>query len=134
MEIFWKLLLLACILLPVCYTLYYFGILGTRVTASWFLAGISLPTRWEGSTAGTSGFIRRRFAVFRKYRQLSVETETNSGAIECEVKGPDGSILTPVSGAYSLDAAYLLDISQYKYGTVTLRMKRFNGRFCITLQ
>ena len=127
-------LMLAVILIPLFYALYYFGILGTRVTASWFCADISLPTRWEGSHGGTSGFMRRRFAVFKKYRQLSVETETNSGTIECEVKGPDGSLLSPASGAYGRNASYLVDVSQYKRCTITLRMKHFNGRFRIILQ
>lgn len=134
MQPLWTALTIACILAPLFYALYYFGILGTRVTASWFRADISLPTRWEGSHAGTSGYMRRRFAVFKKYRQLSVETETNSGTIECEVNGPDGSTLSPVSGSYGRNASYLVDVSRYKHCTVTLRMKQFNGQFRITLQ
>ena len=134
MDHFWKLLIIACILLPLVYALYYFGIIGTRVTASWFHSEISLPTRWEGSSAGTSGYMRRRFAKFRKYQQLSIETETSLGAIECEVNGSDGSALPPVSASYGQDVSSLVDVSQYKHCTVTLRMKQFHGRFRITLQ
>lgn len=68
MDIFWKLLIIACILVPSVYALYYFGFLVTRVTASWFRADLSPPARWEGQHAGTSGFIRRNFATFKKYQ------------------------------------------------------------------
>lgn len=134
LGIFWKLLILACVLTPLIYALYYFGFLITRAGVSWFRADLSLPTRWEGSTGGTTGFMRRNFAVFRKYRKLSIKTETNSGAIECEVRGPDGSPLSPASGFYGRDASFLIDVSAYKRCTVTLRMEQFHGRFCITLQ
>ena len=130
----WAVLIAACVLLPLIYALYYFGLLITRVTASWFHGDVSLPTRWEGSILGTTGFMRRNFAVFQRYQHLSVETETNSGAIECEVKGPDGSLLSPVSGSYGRDASYLIDVSQYRRCSVTLKMERFDGHFRITLQ
>ena len=134
MKYLWTVLVIACILLPLIYALYYFGILVTRATASWFRADLSLPARWEGSTVGTTGLMRRNFAVFRRYRQLSIETETNSGTIECEVRGPDGSILPLVSGSYGRDASFLIDVSQHRRCTVTLKMKQFNGRYRITLQ
>ena len=130
----WAVLIAACVLLPLIYALYYFGILITRVTASWFHGDVSLPTRWEGSILGTTGFMRRNFAVFQRYQHLSVETETSSGAIECEVKGPDGSLLSPVSGSYGRDASFLIDVSQYRRCTVTIKMEQFNGRYRITLQ
>ena len=134
MKYLWTVLVIACILLPLIYGLYYFGILVTRVTASWLRADLSLPTRWEGSTLGTTGLMRRNFAVFRQYRQLSIETEANSGSIECAVRGPDGSLLSPVSGSFGRDTSCLIDVSQYRRCTVTLKMEQFNGRFCITLQ
>lgn len=124
MDIFRTLLTLACILLPLFYALYYFGILVTKAGISLFRADISLPARWEGNTTETTGFMRRNFAVFKKRRQLSIETETNSGAIECEVKGPDGSTLPPVSGTYGRDASFLIDVSPYRRCTVTLRMRQ----------
>ena len=130
----WTFLILACVLLPLFYFLYYFGILVTRATASWFRAELSLPTRWEGSTLGTTGFMRRNFAVFRRCQYLFIETETSSGSIECEVKGSDGSILSPVSGSYGRDASFRIDVSQYRRFAVTLKMKQFNGRFRVTLQ
>lgn len=130
----WTVLVMACILLPLIYALYYFGILVTRATASWLHADLSLPTRWEGSTLGTTGLMRRNFAVFRQYRQLSIETETNSGVIECEVRGPDGSLLSPASGFFGRDASCLIDVSQYRRCAVTLKMEQFNGRYRITLQ
>ena len=130
----WTVLVIACILLPLLYVLYYFGILVTRATASWLRTDLSLPTRWEGRTLGTTGFMRRNFVVFRQYQQLSIETETDSGAIQCEARGPDGALLSPVSGAYGRDASYLIDVSQYRRCAVTLKMDQFNGRFRITLQ
>ena len=134
MKYLWTVLVIACILPPLFYILYYFGFLVTRATVSRIRAELSLPARWEGSTLGTTGFMRRNFAVFRRYRQLSIETETNSGAIECEVKGPDGSLLSPVSGSYGRDTSFLIDVSQYRRCTVTLKMEQFNGRYRVTLQ
>ena len=130
----WTVLTTACVLLPLVYVLYYFGILVTQATASWFRADISLPTRWEGRTLGTTGLMRRNFSVFRRYQQLSIETETNSGAIECEVRGPDGSLLSPASGSYGRDASFLIDVSQYRRCAVTLKMRQFDGHFRVTLQ
>lgn len=134
MKYLWRALIIACILLPLIYALNYFGILVTRVTASWFRADLSLPTRWEGRTLGTTGLIRRNFFVFKQYQQLSVETETDSGAVECEVRGPDSSLLSPVSGTYGRNASLLIDVSRYRRCAVTLKMERFSGRFRITLQ
>ena len=134
MKYLWTVLVIACGLLPLLYALNYFGILVTKAAASWFHAGLSLPTRWEGRTLGTTGLMRRNFAVFRQYKQLSIETETDSGAIECEVRGPDGSLLPPVSGSYGRDASFFIDVSQYNRCAVTLKMERFDGRFRVTLQ
>ena len=134
MKYLWTVLVIACILLPLVYALYYFGILVTRATASWLRADLSLPTRWEGSTLGTTGFMRRNFAVFKQYKQLSIETATNSGAIECEVRGPDGSLLSPVSGSFGRDTSCLIDVSQYRHCAVTLKMEQFAGHFRVTLQ
>ena len=134
MKYLWTFLIIACILLPLLYVLYYFGILVTRATASLFHAGLSLPTRWEGRTLGTSGLMRRNFAVFKRHQHLSIETETDSGSIECEVRGPDGSLLSPASGSFGRDASYLIDVNQYRRCAVTLKMDQFNGRFRITLQ
>ena len=131
---FWTVLVIACILFPLIYVLNYFGILVTRATASWLRTDISLPTRWEGSTLGTTGLMRRNFAVLQRYRQLSIETETSSGAIEFEVRGPDGSLLSPASGSYGRDAAFLVDVSRYRRCAVTLKMEQFAGHFRITLQ
>ena len=134
MKSLWIVLVIVCILLPLIYALYYYGILITRVTASWFRSDVSLPTRWEGNILGTTGFMSRNFAVFKRCQQLSIETETNSGVIECEVRGPDGARLSPASGSYGRDASYLIDVSQYRRCAVTLKMKQFNGRFRITLE
>ena len=134
MKYLWTVLVLACVLVPLIYALYYFGILVTRATASWFRADLSLPTRWEGNTLGTTGLMRRNFAVFQQYQQLSIETETNSGAIDCEVKGPDGALLSPASGSYGRDVSFLIDVSRYRRCSVTLKMEQFCGRFRITLQ
>lgn len=130
----WTFLIVACILPPLFYALYYFGFLVTRATVSRIRADLSLPTRWEGSTLGTTGMMRRNFVVFKQYQQLSIETETNSGAIECEVRGPDGSFLSPASGSYGRGASFLVDVSQYRRCAVTLKMEQFAGHFRITLQ
>ena len=121
-------------LIPLFYVLYYFGILVTRATASWFRADLSLPTRWEGKSAGTTGLMRRNFAVFRKYSALAVEYETSSGSIQVEVKAPDGSVLSPASGVYGQEGSILIDVSQLRRCAVTLRMERFQGSFRIALQ
>ena len=134
LDIFWKLLIAVCILLPLFYTLYYFGILVTSATASWFRVGISLPARWEGTSAGTSGFMRRNFVVFKKHQQLSIKIETDSGALAFEVKAPDGSTLSPVSSTSGRSALALIDVRQCKRCTITLNMKQFHGKFHINLQ
>lgn len=121
-------------LIPLFYALYYFGIMGTRVTANWFLADLSLPTRWEGKSAGTTGLMRRNFAVFKKYSVLAVEYETTSGSIQVEVHSPDGSILSPASGSYGRDGSIRIDVSRLKRCSVTLRMEQFYGSFRIALQ
>ena len=134
MRYLWTVLIIACVLPPLLYALYYFGILVTRATASMFRAELSFPARWEGRTVGTTGFMRRNFAVFQRYQHISIETETDSGTIECEVREPDGSLLPPASGSYGRDASFLIDVSQYRRCTVTLKMEQFNGRYRITLQ
>lgn len=121
-------------MIPLFYALYYFGILVSRVTASWFLASLSLPTRWEGKSAGTSGLMRRNFAVFQKYSALAVEYETTSGSILAEVRGPDGAVLSPVSGVYGRDTSVLIDVGGLKRCSVTLKMEHFKGQFHIALQ
>lgn len=126
--------MLAVILVPLFYALYYFGILVTRAGASWFRADISLPARWEGKHAGSSGFMRRNFVVFKRYSTLFVEAETASGALNFEVKAPDGSLLSPASGAYGRDVRVLFDVGQFRRCSVTLQMKQFHGHFRITLQ
>ena len=130
----WTVLIIAGILLPLLYALNYSGILVTRATASMFRAELSFPTSWEGRTVGTTGFMRRNFAVFQRYQHISIETETDSGVIECEVREPDNSLISSVSGSYGRDAAFLIDVSQYRRCTVTLKMEQFNGRYRITLQ
>ena len=134
MKYLWTFLIIACVLPPLFYALYYFGFLVTRATASWLRADLSLPARWEGSTLGTTGLMRRNFAVFRRYQYLSIETETDSGSIECEVMGPDGSLLSPASGSYGRDASFLIDVSQFRRCSVTLKLEQFNGRYRVTLQ
>lgn len=134
MKYLWTVPVIACVLLPSIYALYYYGILVTRATASMFRAELSLPARWEGSALGTTGLMRRNFVVFQRRRHLLVETETNSGSIECEIRGPDGSLLSPVSGSYGRDASFLIDVSRFRRCAVTLKMQQFGGRFRITLQ
>ena len=51
-----------------------------------------------------------------------------------EVKGPDGSALSPASGSYEQDASLLFDVGRFKCCTVTLRMDHFSGKFRIALQ
>jgi len=134
MKYLWIFLFFACIPVPLLYTLYYFGILIIKATATWFSAGLSLPTCWEGYSTETSGFMRRNFAVFKKYHTLTIEVETNSGTLDCVVKGPDGSILSPASGSYGRDASVFIDVSRLKRCFVTLQMNHFNGKFRIALQ
>lgn len=134
MGILWKLLIIPCILVLVIYALYYFGILVIRTGASWFRADISLPTRWEGKSAGTTGFQQRNFVFFRSCSALSIDIETVSGTLEFEVKAPDGSPLSPASGVFGRDVRVLFDIEPYNRCTVALKMLQFNGHFRVTLQ
>lgn len=126
-------ILLLC-LIPLFYALYYFGFLVTRATASWFRADLSLPTRWEGKSAGTTGLMRRNFVVFKRYSKLSIEIEAASGAMDFEVRGPDGSTLPPDSGTYGQSTSVRLDLSGVRRCSVTLRMEQFHGSFHISLQ
>lgn len=127
-------LILALILIPLCYALYCFGFFVPRAGFSIFRASCSLPTRWEGKFWDTSGCMHRNFVVFRKYSKLVIAFEATSGTIEFEVKGPDGSSLSPASGAWSRDASVLIDVSRFKRCSVYLRMERFCGNFQIALQ
>lgn len=127
-------LILAVILIPLCYALYCFGLLTSHATFAVFRASCSLPTRWEGKIADTTGFMRRNFVVFPKYSALSVDVETTSGTLEFEVRGPDGVLLSPVSGHYGRDASLLIDVSQVRRCSVSLRMDRFHGMFRVALQ
>lgn len=133
MRYFCIFLITAWILIPLFYALYYFGFMITRVTASSFHAYFSLPSRWEGHTTGTSGFMRRNFAVFKKYSALSVEVEVNSGSLNFEVRAPDGSILSPATGSCGRNASALINVSRLRRCSVTLRMDHFNGKFRIAL-
>lgn len=122
------------VLLLLFYLLHYFGIAVTRAGFSWFRADLSLPTRWTGTFHGSSGILRRNFVAFRRFRQLRVEVETASGSLEFEVNTPDGSPLSPASGAYGRDACALFDLDGLRRCSVTLRMDRFSGRFRVELQ
>lgn len=121
-------------LIPLFFVLYHLGFLITRVTASWFHAYLSLPTRWEGKSAGMTGLMRRNFVIFKKYRSLAIEIETNSGSLDFEVRALDGSTLPPVSGIYGRDTSVLIDVGGLKRCSVTLKMEHFNGQFHIALQ
>ena len=134
MRYLWIVLAASCALILLFYALYYFGFAVTQAGIKCFGATLSLPIRWEGTVAGMSGFMRRNFAIFRKYSALSVEIETNSGLLDFEVKAPDGSTLSPASGAYGRDGSFLIDVSQFRRCSVTLRMDHFNGKFRIALQ
>lgn len=132
----WKIwLIVAAILVPLCYILYYFGI-GFTSSAGFavFRASYSLPTRWTGKLMDSSGYMRRNFVVFQKYSALSIEVETDSGALDFEVKGPDGSTLSPASGAYGRDSSFVIDLSRVKRCSITLRTDHFCGAFHIALQ
>lgn len=94
----------------------------------------SFPTRWESQLQGTSGLLRRNFVIFKKYSKLLIEIETNSGAIDFEIKGSDGSTLSPSSGAYGRDISVLINVSRFKRCSAALRLQNFNGKFHIVLQ
>lgn len=134
MTTHYVILIVLAIVLPLIGALYYFGIAVTRFGADWFRADVSLPTRWDGQRDGSIGFLRRNFVIFKKYSVLAIDIETNSGALDFEVKGPDGSILSPASGVYGRDASVLVDVSRFKRCSVTLRMDHFHGKFHISLQ
>lgn len=132
----WKIIpIVAVILVLIGYLLYYFGIgFTSRAYVSVFRADYSVPTRWEGKFLDTTGCMRRNFVVFKKYSTLLVEVETTSGTLNFEVKGPDGSILSPASGIYGPNTSALIDVSRSKRCSVTLKMDHFNGTFHIALQ
>lgn len=134
MRFFWTFLAVACVLIPLFYSLYYFGFAVTQAGIKCFGATYSLPLHWEGRIAGMSGFMRRNFVIFRKYNALAIEIETNSGSLDFEVKAPDGFTLSPASGIYGRDASVLIDVSELKRCSVTLRMSHFNGKFRVALQ
>lgn len=127
-------LILAVIFVPLVLILYYFGFGVTRAGVFILNASYSLPTRWEGKLSDASGYLRRNFVVFKKYSTLSVEAETASGAIDVQVKAPDSSVLSPVSGAYGRDASLLFDVSRLRRCSVALHTDHFSGNFRITLQ
>lgn len=127
-------LILVFIFVPLVLTLYYFGYGVTRAGVFILNASYSLPTRWEGKLSEASGYLRRNFVVFKKYPTLSVEVETASGALEVQVKAPDGSALSPASGACGRDASLLFDVSCLRHCSVALHMDHFSGNFRIALQ
>ena len=127
-------LILTFIFVPLVLILYYFGFGVTRAGVFILNASYSLPTRWEGKLSDASGYLRRNFVVFQKYSTLSVEAETASGALDIQVKAPDGSVLSPVSGAYGRDAGLLFDVSRLRRCSVALYMDHFSGNFRIALQ
>lgn len=127
-------LILLLITIPPLCILYYFGIATTRTACGLFIGGFSSPAHWDGKLLGASGLMRRNFVIFKQYSALAIQTETNSGTLEFEVTGPDGSILSPASRAYGRDASALIDVSSLKRCSVTLRMYQFNGAFHIMLQ
>lgn len=113
--------------------LYYLGIAITRIGCGCFF-DFSFPSRWEGRLQGTSGLMRRNFVIFKNYSKLLIEIETNSGTIDFDVRGSDGSSLPPASAAYGRDLSVLIDVSRFKRCSVALRMQHFNGEFHIALQ
>ena len=86
-------LIVAVIVIPLVWVLYYLGFAVTKAGFFLFIASRSLPTRWEGRTSDASGCMRRNFVVSKRYSALCVEIETASGAMGFEVKAPDGSRL-----------------------------------------
>ena len=125
-------LILTVIFVPLI--LYYFGFGVTKAGVFILNASYSLPARWKGTLSEASGYMRRNFVVFKQYSALCVEGETASGVLEFEVKGPDGSALSPASGSYGRNASLLFDVGRFKRCTVTLRMDHFSGKFRIALQ
>lgn len=127
-------LILAVIFIPLILVLYYFGIGVTKAGIFIVNASYSLPARWEGKLSDASGYMRRNFVVFKKYSALSIAVETASGGLEFEVKGPDGTPLSPSSCIYGRDRSFLIDLSGVKRCAVNLRADHFSGTFRITLQ
>lgn len=127
-------LILAVIFVLLVLILYYFGFGVTKAGVFILNASYSLPARWEGRLSDASGYMRRNFVVFKRYSTLCVEGETASGVLDFEVKGPDGSVLSPASGSYGRDASLLFDVGRFKRCTVALRMDHFSGQFRIALQ
>ncbi|MCI8697731.1 MAG: hypothetical protein HFF29_01290 [Oscillospiraceae bacterium] len=127
-------LIVAVIVIPLAWVLYYLGFAVTKAGVFLFIASRSLPTRWEGRTSDASGYMRRNFVVSKRYSALCVEIETSSGSMGFEIEAPDGSRLSPASGAYGRDRSILIDVSRLKRCSVTLRMDHFSGTFHIALQ
>ena len=127
-------LIVAVIVISLVWILYYLGFFVTKAGIFIFIASRSLPTRWEGRTSDASGYMRRNFVVSKRYSALCVEIETASGSMGFEVKAPDGSRLSPASGAYGRDRSILIDVSRLKRCLVTLQMDHFSGTFHIALQ
>lgn len=127
-------LMLAAIFIPLTIILYYCGFGVTKAGVFILNASYSLPTRWEGKMSNAAGFMRRNFVIFKQFSALAVEIETAFGALEFEVKAPDGTLLSPASGFYGRDASVRIDVSQLRRCTVTLRMDHFSGTFHIALQ
>lgn len=134
MRFFWTFLAVACGLIPLFYSLYYFGFAVTQAGIKCFGATYSLPLHWKGKITEMSGFMRRNFVIFKKYNTLVIEIETYSGSLDFEVKAPDGFILSPASGTYGRNASVLIDVSEFKRCSVTLSMSHFNGIFRVALQ
>lgn len=134
MRFLWTFLAVACVLIPLFYSLYYFGFAVTQAGIKCFGATYSLPLHWEGKIAGMSGFMRRNFVILKKCNSLVIEIETNSGSLDFEVNAPDGFALSPASGTYGRDASVFIDVSELKRCSVTLRMNHFNGMFRVVLQ
>lgn len=127
-------LILAVIFVLLILILYYFGFGVAKVGVFILNASYSLPARWEGTLSEATGYMRRNFAAFKRYSTLRMEAETASGSLEFEVRAPDGSLLSPVSGSYGRDADLLFDVSRFRRCSAVLRMDHFSGKFRIALQ
>ena len=127
-------LIVAVIVIPLVWVLYYLGFAVTKAGFFLFIASRSLPTRWEGRTSDASGYMRRNNVESKRNSALSGENQTASGSMANEVEAPDGSRLSPASGTYGRDRSILIDVSRLKRCSVTLRMDHFSGAFHIALQ
>lgn len=134
MRYLWAFLAAACVLIPLFYALFYFGLAVTQAGIKCFGATCSLPVRWEGRLAGMSGFMRRNFVIFKRYHTLAIEIEAASGSLDFEVNTPDGLTLSPASGACGRNASVLIDVSGFRRCSVTLSMSHFSGAFRVALQ